>query len=80
MCYRNGARWLHGRQRLSAATRQAWAYTTVPGGLGVLLLPGNVGRIVHALGKVEEVDVSAVSSSIDAHPWFSRDAESALMK
>ena len=39
------------------------------------LLPGSLGKIVHVAGRVEEVNYSAVSASVDSDPWFSRDAE-----
>ena len=63
-----------GKLRLPEATREAWAYKACPGGLGILILPGAFGKVVHVHRKVEEVDASAVSSSIDGDPWFTRDA------
>ena len=56
-------------------TQKAWAYETVPGNLGVLTLAGSLGKLVHVLRRVDEVDMSAVSSSIDGDPWFAHDAE-----
>ena len=56
-------------------TREKWKYSHTPGGLGVLLLPGQVGKLVHIVRVVEEVNASAVSASLDGDPWFSHDAE-----
>ena len=51
--------------------RGKWAYRSSPGGVGVLALKGSMGKLVHVQERKYEVDVSAVSASLDGDPLFS---------
>ena len=72
---RMGVPW-KGRKRphtLRRSVRQSYSYEPAPAGLGVLMLPGCAGRVVRVVGLRQELDWSAVSASIDGHPYFSRE-------
>lgn len=63
-----------GRKRphqLRRSAKEAWTFQLGPGNVGVLLLPGRVGHLVHVTRTVRELNWSAVSASIDGDPFFS---------
>jgi hypothetical protein len=53
------------------ATREKWRYEGGPGGVAVVSLRGSFGKLVYVENAVTELDWSAVSASIDMHPYFS---------
>ena len=63
-----GTKNLHRSRR---ATEAKWAYKTAPGSMAVSVLPGCVGKLVYIRRKVEVLDCSAVSASIDTNIYFS---------
>jgi len=65
-------------QHLRQSVRVKWAYRSSPGGVGVLVLKGSMGKLVHVQERKYEVDVSAVSASLDGDPLFSRGPARAL--
>ena len=69
-----------GRKRPDKLRRNVlskWEYRRAsPGSMGTLSLPGDVGKLVYVREILEELDGSAVSASIDATPYFSRDGPS----
>lgn len=63
-------------QQLKRQVKEMWAYPTtgiVPGCLGVLLVPGRVGHIVHVQEIVRDLDWGGISAAIDCNPYFARD-------
>ena len=64
------------RVRVSRETRLSWKYdSATPGSVGCLTSDRCFGKVVHVARKIEELDATAVSSSLDGDPWFSRGAE-----
>ena len=59
------------RLRLRLGMRK-WKWAPAPGGLGVLLRPGCVGRLAHVESITTELDWSAVSAAVDGHTQCSR--------
>jgi hypothetical protein len=70
---RCGVPWRNRRRphQLRRSVKEAWAFQPGPGNVGVLMLPGRVGRLVHVTRTVREMDWSAVSASVDGDPFFS---------
>ena len=59
---------------VKAAIKKVWLYSPSHGGqLATLLLPKSFGLLVHVKKRVEEIDLSRISGSIDSDPFFSRD-------
>jgi hypothetical protein len=63
---------------VTTATKSAWQYSPSQGSqVATLLLPASLGSLVRVKAEVLELDLSAVSRSIDSDPFFSRDGPSA---
>ena len=72
---RCGVPWQNRKRphQLRRSVKEAWAFQLGlgNGSVGVLLLPGRIGRLVHVTRTVRELDWSAVSASVDGDPFFS---------
>ena len=70
---RCGVPWRNRKRphQLRRSVKEEWAFQLGPGNVGVLLLPGRVGHLVHVTQTARELDWSAVSASVDGDPFFS---------
>lgn len=61
-----GFSWAGRKRQLRRMTQRKWLYKPSPGGVATLLLPGNgFGKIVYVRKQERELDISAVSASVD---------------